>query len=258
MTANAALLLAAGRSERMAGHDKTTIPLAGQPLAAHALRVFAGSPEIHAIVIVGNPHNHDALVALADEYGRRKVIAVVIGGDRRQDSVRNGLAALTANGLQPPDLIAIHDAARPLVTNDMIEHGLRIAFEHGAAVASAPVHDTIKVIEATETADPASGTAVQRTIDRATLRAAQTPQTFVWNLLKHAHAAHPETDTGTNTITDTITDAITDDAMLVEALGQPVILYDSGTPNPKVTTPTDLTIVEALLQARSASTTANH
>jgi 2-C-methyl-D-erythritol 4-phosphate cytidylyltransferase len=247
MTANAALLLAAGRSERMAGHDKTTIPLAGRPLAAHALRTFAGSPDIHAIVIVAAPHNHDALRALADEYGRHKVTAVVLGGDRRQDSVQNGLAALVANGLQPPDLIVIHDAARPLVTTAMIERGLDLAAQHGAAVAAAPLHDTIKLIQSST---PDGSATVQRTIDRSTLRAAQTPQTFVWTLLQRAYEAHAHTGTDTGTVTD--------DAMLVEALGETVILYDTDTPNPKVTTPTDLAIVEALLQAQDTAAPANH
>jgi len=133
----------------------------------------------------------------------------------------------------------------------MIERGLRLATQHGAAVVATPLHDTIKSIKPpTDTASPTDGVAVQHTIDRSTLRAAQTPQTFVWNLLKRAQAAQSDTDT--------VTDAITDDAMLIEALGEPVILYDTGTPNPKVTTPDDLVIIEALLQARSAAAAADH
>lgn len=241
MSAHAALLLAAGRSERMAGQDKTTIPLAGLPLAAHSLRAFAACDAITTIVLVSGPHNHNALLAIAHDHGRGKVIAVVPGGNRRQDSVAKGLAALSADQPQPPDLVAIHDTARPLVTADIIERGLRLAAQHGAAVAAAPLRDTIKAINPDATA--AADAPVQRTVDRSTLRAAQTPQTFRWSLLQRAHTAPSHT--------------VTDDAMLVEALGEPVILYDAGAPNPKVTTPDDLVIVEALLHARTSAAAAN-
>ena len=224
---NGALLLAAGRSVRMGGVDKTTAELAGLPVVAHSLRAFAACDAIEVIVLVAGAENRPLLTEIAAAYGAGKVAAVVDGGDRRRDSVAAGLTALPH-----ADLIAVHDTARPLVSGAMITRGLDLAREHGAAIAAAPVTDTIKQV-APETGDPAP---ILRTIDRATLRAAQTPQTFRRDLLLRAHAAGDA-------------DA-TDDAALVEALGEPVVLYDAGGPNPKITEPADLPILEALLRAR--------
>ena len=133
----------------------------------------------------------------------------------------------------------MHDTARPLVSDAMIRRGIELATTHGAAIVAGPVTDTIKQVQTTtETTSPATNDTalIERTIDRAALRAAQTPQTFRLNLLQRAHAA---------------TDAdATDDAALVEALGAPVYCYDADGPNPKITRPQDLPIVEALLRAR--------
>ena len=222
-----AVLLAAGRSARMQGIDKTLAPVAGLPLAAHALRAFAASAEIDLIVLVSGPGNHPALEALAAEHGGGKVVAVTPGGARRQDSVAHGLATLP-----PTDFVAVHDCARPLVTPSMIARGLALARTHGAAVACGPLPDTVKEMSATGV--------VLHTLDRDRLRAAQTPQVFQRVLLQRAHDAADADDR-----------AATDDAMLVEALSHPVHLYDSGGPNLKVTLTTDLTLVEALLQART-------
>jgi 2-C-methyl-D-erythritol 4-phosphate cytidylyltransferase len=226
---NGAILLAAGRSLRMGGRDKTAADLAGVPVAAHALRAFAACPRIDTIVLVAGPANQALLQDLAAKYGGGKVAAVVPGGARRRDSVASGLAAL-------PDakLVVVHDAARPLVTGGMIERGIVLATTHGAAIASGPITDTIKQV-ALDARDPAR---VEYTIDRTRLRAAQTPQSFRRDLLQRAHA--------------TTDDDATDDAALVEALGEPVVLYDAGGPNPKITQPEDLAVIEALLRAQPA------
>ncbi len=224
-----AILLAGGRSARMGGIDKTTAALAGLPVVAHSLRAFAACGAIDHIVLVAGPENRDILARLADGYGGGKVHAIPPGGARRRDSVAAGLAALP-----DVDLVAVHDTARPLVTDAMIRRGIDLAARHGAAVVAAAVTDTIKQIGPPAACDgPAR---IERTIDRATLRAAQTPQTFRLDLLRRAHAA------GT-------TSEATDDAALVEALPAPVFVYDAEAPNPKITRPQDLAIVEALLRA---------
>ncbi|MEE9277179.1 MAG: 2-C-methyl-D-erythritol 4-phosphate cytidylyltransferase, partial [Dehalococcoidia bacterium] len=231
-----AIIVAAGRSQRMGGADKTLAPLAGLPATAHSLRAFADCAGVDAIVLVSGERNHDALMALAEEYGRGKVVAVVPGGAQRQDSVGEGLAALP-----PTEIVAVHDAARPLVTVAMIERGLALAEQHGAASAAVPARDTIK-----ETRPLPDGTAeVVRTIDRSTLWTVQTPQVFRRDLLARAHAG-----AAANGL------KATDDAMLVESLGQPVVVYDVEGPNLKLTTPDDLTLAAALLLARPQPTPA--
>ena len=237
-----AILLAGGRSARMGGIDKTTAALAGLPVVAHSLRAFAACGAIDHIVLVAGPDNRDVLARLAAGYGGGKVRAIPPGGARRRDSVAAGLAALP-----DVDLVAVHDTARPLVTDAMIRRGIDLAARHGAAVVAATVTDTIKQIGAPTAGDDEAcdGTAhaparIERTIDRATLRAAQTPQTFRLDLLRRAHAA--------GTALDATAEA-TDDAALVEALPAPVFVYDAEAPNPKITRPQDLAIVEALLRA---------
>lgn len=223
-----AIILAAGRSSRMGGVDKTTAELAGLPVAAHSLRAFAASPKIDAIVIVSGDDNHAGLVDLAERHGAGKVSAVVLGGARRRDSVAQGLAAL-------PDVafVAVHDAARPLVTPAIIARGVELAEEHGAALVVGAITDTIKQVA------PGGAASVVSTIDRSTLRAAQTPQTFRREVLARAHAAHD--------------DDATDDAALVEALGETVVVYEANRPNPKITRAEDLSVVEALLRATTTA-----
>ena len=221
-----AILLAAGRSQRMRGVEKTLTLLGGLPVAAHSLRTFAACPAIDTIVIVSGPANHDSLVPLAAEHGAGKVAEVVPGGPRRQDSVACGLRALP-----PCDLVAVHDTARPFATRSIIENGLTLAHRHGAAVPALPLRDTVKESD--------DGRVVTRTLPRDRLWAVQTPQAFARDLLTRAHAAAAAAPD------------VSDDAMLVEALGVPVILYDGAAGNLKITTPEDLEIAEALLATRA-------
>lgn len=238
-----AILLAAGRSQRMAGIDKTIAPLRGRPLAAWSIEAFAACDAVTAIVLVSGELNHEDLVQIAKQYGGGKVAAVVPGGARRQDSVASGLSALpsgasSSTGASSSDagsspagegLVAIHDTARPLVSDALIRRGIELAAQHGAAIAGARVGDTIKRVN--------EDGSIRETIDRATLRAVQTPQVFQRALLERAHRENAAGDSA---------DA-TDDAMLVEAIGQAVYVYESETPNLKVTTPDDLVVAESLL-----------
>ena len=231
----AAILLAAGSSQRMAGIDKTIVPLRGRPLAAWSIEAFASCDAVTTIVLVSGEQNHSELERIAEEYGGGKVTAVVPGGARRQDSVANGLQALPAVA-SPSDernLVAIHDTARPLVSDALIRRGIALAAQHGAAIAGARVSDTIKRVD--------DAGAIRETIERDPLRVVQTPQVFQRALLERAHAE--------SRASDPVGDAsgASDDAMLVEAIGHAVYVYEADTPNLKITTPHDLVVAEALL-----------
>ena len=231
-----AILLAAGRSQRMAGIDKTIAPLRGRALAAWSIDAVASCDAVTTIVLVSGELNHREIEQIAERYGGGKVTAVVPGGARRQDSVVNGLNALpaSASGPNAGELVAVHDTARPLVSDALIRRGIELAAQHGAAIAGARISDTIKRID--------EDGSIRETIGRNTLRAVQTPQIFQRALLERAHR---ESAAGGSA------DA-TDDAMLVEAIGHTVHVYDNETPNLKVTTPHDLVVAEALLANRQS------
>ena len=241
-----AVIVAAGSGSRMRGPstlrlrsgqagsgqalDKLFAPLGGRPLLARALQAFQGSPLVERIVLVLSAANVERGRALAAEEGIDKLTAVCEGGPRRQDSVRLGLEALG-----PCDWVLVHDGARPLVTAELIERGLGAARETGAAVPALPVADTVKLATAEGT--------VEQTLDRSRLWAAQTPEVFRYDLLLRAHRE--------------VTTEVTDDAAMLEALGLPVKLFEGSAANIKVTTPQDLRLAEALLEAGAASVKGN-
>jgi 2-C-methyl-D-erythritol 4-phosphate cytidylyltransferase len=219
-----AVLVAAGTSTRMGGLDKIWAPVAGAPLIAWTVAAFERTPEIAASVLVVAAERIAAAEALAAAYGWRRT-RIVAGGARRRDSVRCGLEALPARCRW----VVVHDGARPLVTAAAITAGLALARERGTAIASEPVKETIKRVEAS---------LVVETPARAHLRLLQTPQIFPRARLLRAHAAaDPTADPP-------------DDATLAYALGWPLAIYSSGADNLKVTTPDDLPVVEALLRER--------
>ncbi len=217
------VLLAAGRSARMGGGDKLLAPLAGRPVLAHSLAALAACDQIAHVVVVTGPANRAAVAQLARSHGGGKVRALARGGAQRQDSVAAGLAALPNL-----ELIAVHDGARPLVDAEDFSQGVRLAREVGAAIAGAPVADTIKQVDAAEH--------VIETPPRAQLRAAATPQVFRRELLERAHR-----DAAAAGV------SATDDAALVERLGEPVVVFPSRRRNLKITTADDLLLAESLL-----------
>jgi 2-C-methyl-D-erythritol 4-phosphate cytidylyltransferase len=164
---------------------------------------------------------------MAEQYCFTKAHRIVTGGAERQDSVWNGLAALSDD----TKIVAIHDAARPCVTETLIEATISAAQETGAAVAAQPVVDTIK--------ESADGTLIDRTMPRSKLWAVQTPQTFRVEVIRRA--IQTARDQGLS---------LTDDTAACELIGQLVRLVLSSAPNPKVTIPADLPYVESLLTAR--------
>ena len=216
-----AVIVAAGRSSRMGGVDKTFAPLLGAPLIAHTVERFEAHPGIGEIALVLAGESVARGRELASSRGWRKVTQVCAGGERRQDSVYNGLTALS-----PCDLVMVHDGARPCLDDATLERGIEAAIEHGAAVAGMPVKDTIKRVS--------PGLLVEETPERARLWQAQTPQVFRYGLLLEAHRL-----CGAD---------VTDDAAMVESLGHPVRMFEGAYENIKVTTAGDLAIAEAFLR----------
>ena len=220
-----AIVVAAGGSRRMAGVDKIFAPLKGRPLVSYCLEALHETPEVDEIVLVLSSHNIEQGQRLVREYGWSKVEEVCQGGERRRDSVALGLARLLDS-----DWIVVQDGARPFVTAELVSRGLTEARDTGAAVAGLPVSDTIKLAD--------GGRFVKETLQREDLWAIQTPQIFRRQLLAEAH--------------ETLTGEFTDDAAMVERMGAKVRIYSGSSDNIKVTTPDDLRIAEALLDARSS------
>jgi 2-C-methyl-D-erythritol 4-phosphate cytidylyltransferase len=217
-----AVIVAAGRSTRMGGVDKTFAPILGIPLIAHTLHRFQLSPRVDQVVLVLAKDSLEQGRKLVQEGGYSKVTSVCSGGRRRQDSVRFGLDLLTAC-----EWVMVHDGARPCFDDAMLQRGLEAAAEYGSAVAGVPVKDTIKRI--------AENQMVRETPDRAQLWAAQTPQVFRYRTLLEAHKSCNRD--------------VTDDAAMLESLGHPVKMFLGAYENIKVTTADDLLIAEVFLKA---------
>ncbi len=216
-----AVIVAAGESRRMDGIDKVFALLGGQPVLLRVLAPFQKSARVDRIVVVASRENVEKCRQILTGNEWNKVRKVCPGGARRQDSVRAGL-----NELRDCEWVIIQDAARPLVTQELIESGLEAARETGAAIAAVPVKDTIKTA--------GEDHIVQTTPDRSNLWAAQTPQVFRFDIIDRAYR---EIDT-----------EVTDDASLVEQAGYKVKIYPGSYRNLKITTRDDLACAEALLK----------
>jgi len=217
-----AVIVGAGSSQRL-GADKVFLPLAGKPLLAWSVDVCQNCELLSQIVIVLNESNLDSGRNLVAERGWSKVVGVCLGGERRQDSVRQGLKEL-----KRCDWVVIHDGARPFLTLDLIRDGLEAARGTGATTAAVPVKDTIKVGDDNEM--------VRETLHRQRLWAVQTPQVFRFDIITRAHGQ--------------VTDEVTDDATLAERLGYEVKLYMGSYHNIKITTPEDLALAEIVVKDR--------
>ncbi len=218
---------AAGSSRRMEAIDKTLVLLGGRPVLDWVLDAFEPVTEISEIVLATGERNALDVQRIVSARGSGHRIAVCRGGATRQESVAAGITRLPAT----VDLVLIHDAARPLVTPELIRQGIAMARQHGSAVAAIPVVDTIKQV------DPEGR--VLATPDRATLYAAQTPQVFRRDWLAAAYKRARDLP-------------VTDEASLLELAGLPVYIYPGSPENLKLTTPIDLLIAEALLSERAS------
>lgn len=224
---NTAVILAAGLGKRMqAGHNKQFIEICGQSVLTHTLTVFAQIPEIAKIVLVVRAGEEDTCQNMIPEIAENKTV-LAIGGKERQDSVHNGIRAITWEC----EYILIHDGARPLVTEEVIRRTLLAAQNSGAAICAVPVKDTIKQAD--------SDGNVLATIPRESLWAVQTPQVFRADLIRRAYEnAYVHNHYGT------------DDSSLVEYLGEKIKIVTGDYENIKITTPEDIPTAEQILQKR--------
>ena len=219
-----AILVAAGRGERMGRErPKAFLELDGQPLVLRAARAFEAAPSVSAIVAVVPAAEQDAARTLLAPLG--KLLAVVPGGERRQDSVLEGMKA-APDGFE--GVVLVHDAARPLVDVELVERVVLEAAQHGAALPVLPIVDTVKRVH---------DGAVAETLDRSELFTAQTPQGFRFSLLAGAYEV---------AFRDHAT--VTDEAVAVERCGTPVRTVTGSPRNRKITTPEDLAWAEAVVQ----------
>lgn len=208
---------------------KQFLALGGQPLVLHSLRVLQASSIINEIILAVPQNEMDyCLQEVVAKHHFTKVTKVVPGGHERQDSVRHALEAVHAD----VDVVLVHDAVRPFLTEQMVEGVVKAARAKGAAIIALPMKDTVKQVGADHV--------IERTIDRQSLWLAQTPQAFRHDWLLAAHRkAHAEGIRAT------------DDAYLLEWAGHPVSVVEGSGENIKVTRPEDMVIGEAILAARS-------
>ena len=221
------IVVAAGASTRMAGIDKLNLEIAGVPVLWRSIDAFDSFEAVTKLVIVTHVTKVGQVKESVARFGLTKPFKVVAGGARRQDSVRCGLIALNEWG-DSSAFIAVHDAARPFVDEDMIRRGLDAAKFTGAAIPVVPIKDTVKRVE--------HGIIVD-TPDRSSMFAVQTPQIFRAEVLRAAH--------------ETIADDVTDDASMVEVAGGLVGTFEGSEENIKITTQSDIAVANAIIGRRS-------
>lgn len=216
------IVLAAGSSSRM-GQDKVMLSIGDIPVIVHTLRAFEAISEVAEVVVVTREDFVSEIAGLCKVFDLRKVTKVVRGGASRAESARIGTLEVTPE----TKLIAIHDAARPFASEELIRTVIRKASETGAAAPAVPVKDTIKI---------ARNGVVEETPDRATLFAVQTPQVFDADLIRAALQKAVEDGA-----------EITDDCSAVERFGMKVSLTEGDERNFKLTTPADLALADVLV-----------
>lgn len=220
------VIVAAGSGKRMgAERNKLWLPLGGKPILRHTIDLFVTHSQIAEVVLVVSEVDYPEANELKERY--QYPFKLVLGGKERQDSVRNGLEALSP----ACEYVLVHDAARPFLTAEQVEEVIERVKRDQATIVAVPVKDTIKVVS--------TEGQVKMTPARESLWAVQTPQAFRLELLREAHrAAEQSGKQGT------------DDAMLVEWLGHPVSVMMGSYENIKITTPEDLWFAEEILRKR--------
>jgi 2-C-methyl-D-erythritol 4-phosphate cytidylyltransferase len=222
-----AIIVAAGSSKR-AGFDKLLAKIAGRSVIQHTLAAFEKAPCVNEVLVVSRE-----TVAMRHFIVRRnfrKVRRVVRGGARRQDSVQAGLDALE----KEVEFVAIHDAARPLITSREIERVFAAARKHGAAALATPITDTLKLADANHV--------VCGAIDRQNIFAMQTPQIFRREVLSQAYEQVKK---------DSFT--VTDEVSAIEHAGGKIVIVPAEDHNLKITYASDLLLAEAILKQRAAA-----
>lgn len=225
----ACVIVAAGRGERFGDTGKVMSLVGGRPVLAWVLDAMETATSVRDVVIVFGDHTEVPIRMLAESGSWTKVVSFVAGGEQRQQSMANGVRAVA----EDLDVVLVHDAARPLISPDLIDACASRVHETGAAILATPVTDTIKRVD--------EGV-IGRTVDRSELWAAQTPQGFwrdaLLEMCEKALAGHIE---------------FTDEASLAEKLGRPVAIVPGNRHNIKITHPEDLDVVDALLRQREGA-----
>ena len=223
-----AIILAAGQGKRMKTKvQKQFLMLQGKPLLYYSLACFQKSDEIQEIVVVTGKESIDYCRSeIIEKYGFTKVKSIAEGGKERYDSVYAGLEACSAD----TDYVFIHDGARPFVTEDIIKRTKEVAVTYQACIAGMPSKDTVKIID--------ENNMVSATPERSRVWSVQTPQVFLYSLIKEAH----------DTARSVSMQGITDDAMVVEQYkNTPVHIVEGASENRKITPPADLLVAEKIL-----------
>lgn len=222
-----AIILAGGKSERMGGVSKQIMAVCGTPVVALSALAYENCPEINEIVVVCREDEIAIVEGLMKEYNIGKFRCAVVGGQTRFDSMKNGFERVNVDA----DYVAVHDAARCLITPEQISSVISAAKRHGAAIAASKTTDTIKITD--------KNGFITSTVDRSAAWNAQTPQVMKKAMLEvgiyvpHGNDFSP-----------------TDDAMLVETLGFKVAVVDCGYENIKITTPNDIAVAKAIIDNR--------
>ena len=225
---NVAIVVAAGKGTRLGGNrPKQFVELDGVPIIIHTLRQFERSREINEVVAVLPSEEVAGFHSLAQQFQLKKFARAVAGGATRAQSVRSALSSI-----REAEIMAVHDGVRPFVTPDEIDATVQAARTNGAAILTAAVGDTIKEIE---------GHQVIRTLPRANLRRALTPQCFRYEILKRAYDQLNEVEASGIELTD--------DSMLVERLGVEIVAVTGSARNIKITSAEDLILAEAILKS---------
>jgi 2-C-methyl-D-erythritol 4-phosphate cytidylyltransferase len=222
-----AILVAGGSSQRM-GFDKLFAVIAGEPVIAHPIRAFERATSVDEIVVVAREDRHDEIRNISRDKGFKKVLSIVPGGERRQDSVRAGLDRINHDA----KYVAVHDAARPLISPEQIERAFAQCRVHGAATLAQPVNDTLKRVDA--------DLLIVGSVDRHQIYTMQTPQIFKRKLLEDAYRA---------VYAENI--LVTDEVSAVERLGCKVALVLDDDFNLKITYPRDLPVADFILRDRA-------
>lgn len=218
----AAVLVAAGSSSRMNGDDKIFLDLCSRPIIEHSLSVFMNSGLFETTILVLSKNSINLAHDKLSDYLAEGLI-LTTGGARRQDSVLRGLEKI-----QKSAVVAIHDGARPCITQSILEQGLEKVEKTGAAIPVIPVTDTVKRLNDIGR--------VETTLPRKNYKFSQTPQFFDLDLIRKAHRK--------------IIKDVTDDASMIEMIGGEVEVFDGDIENLKITTSNDLVIARNILEAR--------
>jgi 2-C-methyl-D-erythritol 4-phosphate cytidylyltransferase len=221
-----AILVAAGDSRRM-GFDKLFAAIAGKPVIAHTIAAFQRANSVSEITVVAREDRHDEIKTIVRAEKFEKVRSIIPGGKHRRDSVRAGLDHLDS----ATRWVAVHDAARALITPEQIERVFQQCAKHSAAALAEPVNDTLKRGD--------SDLLVSGSVDRNQLYAMQTPQIFERQLIEKAYRA---------VYAENI--SVTDEVSAVERLGRKVVLVVNRDVNFKITYPRDLPVAEFVLKQR--------